>query len=320
MNIFYEKPDSIFSLNFEKKKRKFNKVILNKWVGSLNNKDLSDKQDNIFLLDEARFSFFSIDNFEKDCNKLTIKLLNNIVHEKNNQIQADHWGSNKFLYYFVDNVYVNWEKVDYLIRQSGNIYFRLNFIYLEKDSYYIFSKIWWTEVLNYKRIFLYPQSVYTIWFLKKTLERLTINLLYINDEDIKLVKVKEWFYKEIHKFKLWKDKLKHIFQENDILSLYHDSFQTHQFNDFAKKLISESIYFYWDMLCRWMKDFVSDWESVILISELSRNKFFLEVFTWLYNKYINWYILPFNHSRNLDDYGKKRLYNEIDVLTYINSV
>ncbi len=319
MNVFYEKYDSVLNISYYKDTQLFKKKTIYKKIDKLDDNDIFLKNKNTFLLDENKFSFYSFDAYISNCDKFKLEQLNQIIEEKKNIIKIEYWWNDKFLFYVIDNIFVDWASQKYVLKQSWNIYFRLNFVYLTQEFYYMFNKLWWNQTLN-NNFFIYPQSFYSLYFLKNSLQKLKLNIVYILDEEVKLIKINEWFYENIYRINSWNDKLKSIFVEDDLLSIYNQSFKNNNFNDISKKLIKDSIWFYSLMINKWLDDYIDKWENIILISKLSKNKFFIEIFSEKYKKIINGYVLPFNYSNLLDDFNKKWMHDNIDLMIYFNNM
>lgn len=87
----------------------------------------------------------------------------------------------------------------------------------------------------------------------------------------------------------------------------------------VKDIVLQSVDFFTEMLSKWLMEFITKENDLILISPLTQNSFFQESFNKWYNHYINGYILPFHHSEKLETYGRQWSPDEMNILTFLNT-
>jgi len=275
------------------------------------------KYKHIFMLDESRFSFFRIDIFLQQEEKITIQDLQKIIKEKcEDQRKLHHLTGDKLVSY-IDTIYVNWEEKKYVIWESGEIFFRLYNIYVKKTTVNTFNSIY-GNVLQNKNIELIPQSFHTLMFLRNTLKKENFLLMYINDINCKIIKVENGFYKSVELINLWINALKQMYKDNDIQQYRYGNYDRIEWNSLAKNLVIKTIQFYVRMLCKWMYDYNLIGTDVIVVSPIIKNGHFIEVFNQEYSTYTNNYIVPFHHSDQLENFDFKRDPDDMDPLVIIN--
>lgn len=276
-------------------------------------------EENIFLLDENRFKIFCWDFKQKFEEKFTIKDLKDIIKQKQEYVNINYGRVPDALFYNIEDISVDGKPQDYVIWNIWEIFFRLNMIFLNIDTLNLFKTLRWNISLQEQNIRIYPQTYFTLYFIKDVLKRKNTNILYIFNDFAKFIKLENGFYSNSLTIHLWIEKLKGIFKENDILPLYHDSFNISDLNDFSKKLVYESMDFYAELLNKWVADNSEKWEDLIVISDIIKNKYFLDIFGKNYNKYLNWYVLPFHNSKNLNKFNKSWSASQTDVLICLNN-
>jgi len=298
MRIIYEVGNWIYNIN--NKNWKIAKSLINNNIDKFIIKDFKVEEKTIFLLDEQRFSFFSFDIFLDQKEPLDINQFKKIIEEKKNYIKEKYEKYWEFLYFLVDDIYVNGEKKTYFLWDVWKIHFRLKFVLIGFETNDLFRIFSGNKLFENKNIEVFPQSTFTLNFLRDSLKKDDINLLYIFNDYTKLIQIKKWFYHKISKIPYWLEKIKTIFKDNDIYALYKDSFGSTEFNGFSQKLIWESFNFYSKIICKWISQELSSSKDLILISKISKNKFFIDSFSHVYGEMIKWYVLPFHTSKNLN--------------------
>lgn len=263
-------------------------------------KDFKVEEKSTLLLDEQRFSFFNFDVFLDQKIPLDIRQFKKIIEEKKNYVKEKYEKYWEFLYYLIDDIYVNWEKKTYFLGDVGKIHFRLKFVLIGFETMALFKIFTWNKLFQNKNIDIYPQSTFTINFLRDSLKKDDINIVYIFNWYAKLIQIKNWFYHKISKIPYWIEKLKTIFKDNDIYTLYKDSFSNEEFNVFSQRLIIESFNFYSKIICKWLGQELVFGKDVIVISNIAKNKYFIDSFSDTYQNHVKWYVLPFHTSRNLN--------------------
>ncbi|MEF2176129.1 MAG: hypothetical protein V3575_06650 [Candidatus Absconditabacteria bacterium] len=316
MEIFYEIEGGLILT--EKKNNKIQKkVILNDIESFLDSIDNLDNK--IFLLDEHKFMNWGFDVFVQKETPFNINEIKEIIDEKYEYILINYGKPGERIFYSIDDIFVGLEQKDYLIGQKGKIHFKLNLFFLKKDFTYMFNKIIGSGKLDNTRFKIYPQSFFTINYLKKIKSSKSINLLYFYKNTIKLITVKKGSYNKIEKLNMGMSKLKEMFQEDDIIRLYYDSFGNEELNTISNKLIERNMNFYSSTICAWLLEHIGNIKDLIIIGDILKNKHFLESFNNQFTDTIKGYVIPFNYSEGLEKYGKRWNYSDLDTLTFLNS-
>ncbi len=272
--------------------------------------------DHYFLLDDSRFHYFRFDIFEEVNEPLKIVDLDRIVNER-----LDHLKSvtkEELLFPSIDNIYVDWEPKKFLIWEKGQIFFRLYFIYINRNTLLEFNK-YYGNIFNQENVHIRPESFKTVSFLKKKLERDSFLLLYIKDNSCKVISVEDWFYKQIEHINFWVNYLMQMYKDNQIVKYWYKGTEEIDQNPLAKNLVLESIHFYIDYLCKWLDDLNLTDKDIFLISSIVKNGNFMEEFNKVYAWFHNKYIVPFHHSDQLELFWKHRSPEEMDTLVFLNS-
>ena len=224
----------------------------------------------------------------------------------------------ELLFPLIDNIYIDWEPKKYLIGEKWQIFFRLYFIYINRNTLLEFNKYYW-NVFNQGNVFLWPESFKTVSFLKKKLERDSFLLLYIKETNCKVVAVEDWFYKQIDQINFWVNNLMQMYKDTQIVKYWYKSAAEIDQNPLAKNLVLETIHFYIDILCKWLNDLNLTDKDIFLVSSIVKNGNFMEEFNKIYAWFHNKYIVPFHHSEQLDLFWKHWNPEEMDSLIFLNS-
>lgn len=316
MEIFYE--IEWWLILTEKKNNKIQKkIVLSNLEWFLNNVDNLDNK--IFLLDEEKFMNWWFDIYIEKKTPFNIWEIKEIIDEKYEYILINYWKPWERIFYSIDDIFVDLENKEYLIWQKWKIHFKLNLFFLKKDYTYMFNKIIWSWKLDNTRFKIYPQSFFTINYLKKIKSSKSINLLYFNKNTIKLITIKNWSYNKIEKLNMWMSRLKEMFEEDDIIRLYYDSFVNEELNTISMKLIERNMNFYSSTICAWLLEHIWNIKDLIIIWDILKNKHFVESFNNQFTETIKWYVIPFNYSDWLEKYWKRWNYSDLDTLTFLNS-
>ena len=109
-----------------------------------------------------------------------------------------------------------------------------------------------------------------------------------------------------------------MYKDNSIVQYRYKEYQFIESNPLAKSLVTETLQFYSQLFCKrlYEKNFVGN--DVIVISPITNNVHFLEIFNAEYRKFTNNYILPFHHSDVLNNYSKTWEPEDMDALVLIN--
>ena len=311
MKVFYQRSDNKwYEIEIFKSKNIWYRSV----VKNLTNKVI----DNIFLeneeikwyylLDEKFFKFYCFNIFVDLKEKiLDIWKLNKIINEKKEFVRTYFWEKRKLLYVLIDNVFVNSQKCDYVLGKSWKIFFDLLFIYIDDILY---------DVLNRKSSkiiemwYIWPESFFTIKFLRDNFLKRDFNILYFFDDYIKLVKVEKGFYKFIDFLDLGYNKLISFYKDKDIVSLFYRYKKWKNLNFIWEKLVEEVLNFYFSFIEKWLleKDLIN-WQFVAIGVDLFWKVFIPKFFSSIK-------VIPFNHSIALDKKVKIK-HIPIDVKTFL---
>lgn len=269
-----------------------------------------------FLLDENRFSFFKFDIFTHHDEGFRIQDLHQIIDEKCSMISNNYHVHAEKLTTYVDTIFINGEQKKFLIGERGEIFFRLYIVFLQKTTYNTFAHVY-GNFLQKNSYTLIPQSLYTVLFLRDTLKKDNFLLLYINENEAKILKIENGFYTNIERLNLWTSALKLMYKDNGILQ-YRNKASNIDSNPLAKQLVEQTMQFYSQLLCNRIHDIQTFSQTVFLISPIVKNQHFLEIFNQEYNNLTQGFIVPFHHSESLDTFNKKWDPEDMDTLVCIN--
>lgn len=272
--------------------------------------------DHHFLLDDGRFHFFRFDIYKEKDSPFTIDDFNTIIDERLEYLR--NITQEELLFTNIDTIFVNGEEKKFLIGAKGQIFFRLYFVYLNRNTLLSFNKSY-GNIFNQKNLHLRPESLKTISFLKRKLGRDSFLLLYIKENYCKVIAVEDWFYKQIEHINFGINFLMQMYKDNQIVKYWYKSSEEIDQNPLAKNLVLESIRFYVEYLCKWLNDLHLTEKDIFLISPIIKNGNFMEEFNKSYASFHNKYIVPFHHSSQLELFGKHRAPEDMDTLIFLNS-
>ena len=272
--------------------------------------------EHYFLLDDSRFHYFRFDIYKEVEEPFTMADLDAVVHERLEHLKS--LTKEELLFPSIDNIYVDGEPKKFLIWEKWDIFFRLYFIYINRNTLLEFNKYYW-NVFNQENVHIWPESFKTVSFLKKKLERDSFLLFYIKDNFFKVVAVEDWFYKEIEHINFWVNYLMQMYKDNQIVKYWYKTAEEIDQNPLAKNLVLESIRFYIDYLCKWLDDLGLTDKDIFLVSSIVKNGNFMEELNKIYASFHNKYIVPFHHSDQLESFWKHWNPEEMDALIFLNS-
>ncbi len=143
------------------------------------------------LLDNTLFSFFSFDIFRTTDTAFTAEELDTIISEKKFNIKIHTNTTVEFLISYVDSIYVDGQKQERLLGQKGEIFFRLYLVYIDELCLNTLR----SAVPNIlENTTIVPQSFYTMLFIRNKMQRDNFALLYIMQDTVKVVAVRNGFY------------------------------------------------------------------------------------------------------------------------------
>lgn len=275
------------------------------------------KYKHYFMLDESRFNFFRFDIFQTFEEKFTIQDLQNIINEQIEKTTKHHKINGEKISSYVDSIYVNWEEKSYLIWEKGEIFFRLYIIYLDKKSLNVLNSTY-GDALKTPNLNIVPQSFHTMLFLRNNLKKENFLLLYITETYTKAIKISNGFYESVEILNLWVNSLKRMYKDNGIVQYWYKSYEFVESNPLAKTLIIQTLEFFGQLLTKWIYDKNMQGNDIIVISPITKNEHFMEVFNKEYTKYTNNYIVPFHHSDALNNFDKTWDPEDMDSLVLMN--
>lgn len=275
------------------------------------------KYHHFFLLDESRFSFFRCDVSEEFAEPITIQMLNTIIQDKIKETRCTHNIDGTIVTNYIDTIFIDGEQKQFLIGQKGHIFFRLYIVYIGKQSLNTFNSTY-GNVLDYKQIQILPQSFHTIFFLRESLKKENFVLLYITENYCKAISVRNWFYAGFDTINLGISSLKQMYKDNGVVQYRYKEYQTIEANPLAKSLVVDTIEFYADLLSKWIEEKGLSGSDVVVISPITKNEHFIEIFDKSYRKISNNYIVPFHHSDLLNTFERNREPEDMDSLVFVN--
>lgn len=279
---------------------------------------LEKKSDmHYFLLHEERFFFFRFDISHTSKQPVRLRDINEIITRKVKELKRSHGANGTLLHTFMDSICVDGLEKKHLIGEQGEIFFRLYFVFVRPKTLHFFNKFY-GDISNQHHIKLYPQSLETVLYLRKQIQRDDFLILYIHDTICKAVHIKRGFFNRIEIINMGLNSLKKMYKDAGISKYWYQSPEMISSNELAKQLIEETLEFYCNMLVKWIKEHEMLSKDVVLISPIMKNGFFMEIFNACYGKETNGFIVPFHHGNDINVFGQKREPQDSDILVTIN--
>lgn len=276
------------------------------------------KYEHFFMLDESRFSFFRFDIFLSMETWFTYEDLKNIIEEKCKFTKKQNDVDGERIMAYIDTIFVDWEEKKFVIWEKWEIFFRLYIVYVNKITINSLNTAYW-NIFNTKNINIIPESFHTMLFLRNNLKKENFVMLYINEISCKVIKIQKWFYDSVFTLNLGLSALKQMYKDNWIVQYRYKDFDFIESNPLAKSLVVETLDFYSDLFCKRLYEKNLIWNDVIVISEITHNIHFLDIFNANYRKITNNYIVPFHHSDILNKFQTNREPEDMDTLVLINN-
>jgi len=145
------------------------------------------------MLDESRFSFFRFDVFQTFEKKFSYQDLKDIIEDKCQATKKYNDVDGERIMVYIDSIYINGEEKKHVIGESGEIFFRLYIVYLNKKTMNIINSVY-GNLLDVSNINILPQSFHTLIFLRNNLKKDNFVLLYITEHSCKAIKIQNGFY------------------------------------------------------------------------------------------------------------------------------
>ena len=275
------------------------------------------KYTHYFMLDEHRFSFFRFDVFQKFEKKFTFQDLKTIIEEKCQATKKHNDVDGERIMVYIDSIHVDGEEKKHVIGETGEIFFRLYIVYLNKKTMNTLNSVY-GNLLNMKNINIIPQSFHTLLFLRNNLKKDNFVLLYITETSCKAIKIQNGFYHSVETLNLWMSALKQMYKDNGIVQYRYKTYDFIEANPLAKWLVKETLQFYSELFCKRFNEKKLTWTDVIVISPITKNVHFIETFNEEYKKMTNNYVVPFHHSTMLNTFGKVWEPDDMDAIILMN--
>lgn len=275
------------------------------------------KYAHYFMLDESRFSFFRFDIFQKFERKFVYDDLKSIIEEKCQSTKKHNDVDGERIMVYIDSIHIDGEEKKHLIGESGEIFFRLYIVYLNKKTMNILNSAY-GNIFNIKTVNILPQSFHTLIFLRNNLKRDNFVLLYITENSCKAIKVQNGFYHAVETLNLGMGALKQMYKDNGIVQYRYKTYDFIEQNPLARDLVKETLQFYSQLFCKRFNEKHLTGTDVIVISPITKNVHFIETFNEEYKKMTNNYVVPFHHSEKLHTFGKVRDPDDMDAIILMN--
>ena len=218
---------------------------------------------------------------------------------------------------YVDSIHVNGEEKKHVIGETGEIFFRLYIVYLHKQTMNSINSVY-GNLLEIKNITILPQSFHTLLFLRNNLKKDNFILLYITENSCKAIKIQNGFYHTVEMLNLGMGALKQMYKDNGIVQYWYKTYDFIESNPLAKGLVKDTLQFYSELFCKRFHEKNLTWTDVIVISPITKNVHFIEIFNEEYKKMTNNYVVPFHHSAMLNTFGKIREPDDMDAIILMN--
>ncbi len=321
MEVFYEQDSLIKYLSFKNKKIQSKKKLNYSLTTLLTENTVEEGSKKVFLIDEDRFNIFNFSITKNFNNKISLSDIKEIVKNKKANITTNHWNVWKFLYYNIENIFINWEQKDFLIWQSWKINFQISFFYLDFETVNLFKKFAGNKFLTDTNLQIYPASLFTNTFIKRSTQKENIALLYILNKEIKLIIIKDSKIKKIEKLSLGLSHLKEIFKESGNLEAYFSCLNSYKnYSWIGESIIVKNLSFYCWTITKRLKDNLPKSYNIVLLSKLTKSEMFWSIFSKNYCQQVWWYIIPFEHKNNFNSFWYKFEKDEVDLLAFLNSI
>ena len=109
-----------------------------------------------------------------------------------------------------------------------------------------------------------------------------------------------------------------MYKDNGVVQYRYKEYEVIEANPLAKSLVVETIQFYAELLSKWLYEKALSGSDVVVISPITKNEHFIEIFDKSYRKISNNYIVPFHHSDLLNTFGRNREPEDMDSLVFVN--
>lgn len=274
-----------------------------------------DDNDSVFLIDEWYFNLIRCPIEGTIYEPLKIEQLNNLIESKMKEIQKTHSINWYMLMYDIENITIDNHPSQYLLGETGQMKWDIFFIFI-KPSLAIACPTLLKPNIPWPLV--YPSSYFTMQFMVKTLQIPSFIILNFDENSVKLITIKDWFYNTIHTLDRGINNLKQILISNNVIHHFNKSDEEIDTNSMAKSILIESIDFYNNIILDWIQEHNDTITTCIIHIPNLKNHLFMNQLIEQYTDKIGWYIVPSTIDAKLKQFNKKRQMNEIDILTYLN--
>ena len=274
-----------------------------------------DDNNSVFLIDESYFNLIRCPIDWMVYEPLKIEQLNNLIESKIEEIKKSHSINWYMLMYDIENIVIDDIPSQYILGKKWHIKRDIFFIFI-KPSLAIACPTLLKKDIPWPLV--YPSSYFTVQFMVKTLQIPSFVILNFDENIVKLITIKDWFYHTINNLDRWINNLKQILISNNVIQQFNKSDEEIEMNSMAKSILIESINFYNNIIINWIKEYNENITTCIINIPNMKNHLFINELIEAYKEHIWWYIVPSSVDKNLKQFNKKRQMNEIDILTYLN--
>ncbi len=228
-----------------------NKKIKNKIFYFQNLNKLEYSHEIKLFLKDTNFNYY-YNNFyfnqDKKFNLLQLeKLLSSFCINKNEKI----------IWYYINNIIINWQKEKFILWKKWEISFWI-WLYTLHKKY--LDKIKWIFWQN--KVKIYPSSISSIQCISNFFE--SWNLIYLLENNTKIIKLEKWFYKKIEEIEVGLKSL-----SNSIAEIFHTDICFEELNEFQKSVYLKKINEFIQPISIFIKKNISN-KTLYLISDLKK--------------------------------------------------
>lgn len=135
------------------------------------------------------------------------------------------------------------------------IFFRLSFVFLTINVLNDFS-LKCNKALTNQTLQIFPNSLHTVDFIKKTLNKDSFFLLYIYEDFTKLIQIRNGFFADIQHINIGAQMLRSIYKDNNIAHLFFAKKEDLTNSPLVKDIVYQSVDFFTQMLAKRLKDHI----------------------------------------------------------------
>lgn len=241
------------------------------------------EKNDIILLSEQHFIFTQRNYNFYSAKPLTIWEVKELVQRNCIDSKKLNKDIHQLLHYRIENITINKIEDQYILGRNWQISFDLWCIYSHTLSPYNL------DLLQEHGIRILPSSYPTILQINQQFTSGNYNILYIEQQQCKLIIVKKWFYESSHSINIGSRELKEMYSEQHISHIYRDPSKV---NTVTESIVKEISQFFWNQILQRIKDFIETQTNTIVISELNKNDFVMNALKKCYSDTIGWYIVP----------------------------